>query len=476
MQKLFEILKKIMLAILLALITLGLLLSVIQGLRYHSYLVTLAAGLLWSAALVFILRRFKFPALKASQACALITGLCFIVNLAWVLIIRIEPFSDYETYWSAAAALASGGELTNPWYLAMYPHILGYSSFLSVFIRIFGAHVMVAALLNVVLTCISGILIFAIAKELCSLRTACIAELIWALLPTRTMLNSLVLSEPLYTCLILLFIWALIRVDRDSSYMLWKYALPGLLLGLLLFWINIVRPIAAILIIALFIRLLFLGGLDFRNRSNVLAWLVLIAVMLLCCRTAGKLWDAHIEKLLSLEPASVPIYNIYVGFNEQTQGQWSGEDMDLLFSYLQQPGVSASQAQSMMLPHLIERISSGIDYGRLFMSKLFVFLGNDELGGYTYRFTRSETFVKICMVIDNAAYYGILFGSLPGIFSLWKKRGNSVFLMLPLYVIGLTLAHMLVEVSSRYHYSIIPMLIILAALGFERAAEGRSTL
>lgn len=474
MEKLFGILRKIMLAILLALIALALTLTLIRGFEYHSYLVTLAAGLLWGGALVFILRRFDMDRLSPIPACAALTGLCVLVNLAWVLIIRIEPFSDYETYWAAASALALHGEFTNPWYLAMYPHILGYSSFLAVFIRLFGTHVMTAALLNVFLSALSGILIFAIALRLRSLRCACAAEFIWALYPTRTMLNSLVLSEPLYTCLILLFVYLLICFDEDSKVSPLRFALFGLGLGLLLCWINTVRPIAAILIIAMLIWLLFLGGLEIKNRRRCAAWLLLTLTMLVSYRVCAQAWDRHVESLLSLEPASVPIYNIYVGFNEETQGQWSAEDMDLLFSYLQQPGTSASQAQSMMLPHLRERIASGIDFGRLFMSKLFVFLGNDELGGYTYRFTRPELFVKLCMVIDNAAYYGVLFAALGGIVYLMKERERSVFGLMPLYIIGLTLAHMLVEVSSRYHYSIVPMIIILAALGFDRAAEGRS--
>ena len=46
--------------------------------------------------------------------------------------------------------------------------------------------------------------------------------------------------------------------------------------------------------------------------------------------------------------------------------------------------------------------------------------------------------------------------------------------LLDLFFLGLTLAHMLVEVSDRYHYSLIPILIIFAARGF--AGEERSQL
>ena len=168
------------------------------------------------------------------------------------------------------------------------------------------------------------------------------------------------------------------------------------------------------------------------------------------------------------EPAGLPIYNLYVGFNMDTLGQWSSEDMDLLFEYRRQECGSAPEAQKSMLPHVLERLQSdNLDLGRLFSAKLFTFLGNDELGGYTYRFTRSEGFVKICMVICNCFYYMLLFLALGGLGRLWRGWSDSAFLMLPLYTLGLTLAHMLIEVSSRYHYSLIPMFIIFASLCFK---------
>ena len=101
-------------------------------------------------------------------------------------------------------------------------------------------------------------------------------------------------------------------------------------------------------------------------------------------------------------------------------------------------------------------------------------LGADQLGGYTYRFTRSERFVKICMGICNVFYYGVFLAGLAGLARLFRSRALGAGLLLPLYFLGLTLAHMLVEVADRYHYSLIPILIIFAALGF--AGEERSQL
>ena len=47
-------------------------------------------------------------------------------------------------------------------------------------------------------------------------------------------------------------------------------------------------------------------------------------------------------------------------------------------------------------------------------------------------------------------------------------------LLAPLYCVGLTLAQMLAEVSDRYHYSLLPMLVLLAAVS-GRTMKGERT-
>ena len=62
--------------------------------------------------------------------------------------------------------------------------------------------------------------------------------------------------------------------------------------------------------------------------------------------------------------------------------------------------------------------------------------GNDELGGYTYRFTRTELFVKLCMVICNVFYYGCMLLAIRGIFVLRHSSRLSACLLPPLYMLG----------------------------------------
>ena len=196
-----DIFRKIMLGILLLIMSAALLLTAVNGITQHSYLIALLAGAVWAFILYRLCTRGKLRALASAntkRTALLLTLLCAAVNLAWVLAVRIEPFSDYETYWQTACALASGGEIDAPWYIAMYPHILGCSTFLSAFLKIFGEHVMVAAVINVILTCLSGLLIYSICLRCASPLTAALAYLMWIVCPAKMVLNPVVFSVWLY--------------------------------------------------------------------------------------------------------------------------------------------------------------------------------------------------------------------------------------------------------------------------------------
>ena len=329
MERISGLLRRIMLAILMIIVALALALTCLRGLESPSYLAALAAGVL--AALAFLLlqsrgrlyRRLEaFCARQGKTRCgAAVVLLCFVTGLAWILLIRIEPFSDYQTYWDCAVSLAYGREIYSTEYVAMYPHILGYSSFLALFIRLFGESVLLGTLLGLLLSCLSALLIFAICLAVAGLAPAVLAGLLWGFYPGRVMLGSLIFSEPLYTCLVLLFLWLLLRLQkRQGKAGLLQAVAWGLGLGLLLAVINAVRPISAILIIALLLWLLLLRGRELKDGKLWRFWLVCLAALLLCFQLSGKLWDRHLETVLGEEPAGLPVYNLYVGFNMDTLG------------------------------------------------------------------------------------------------------------------------------------------------------------
>ena len=139
--------------------------------------------------------------------------------------------------------------------------------------------------------------------------------------------------------------------------------------------------------------------------------------------------------------------------------------MDTLMNYRYQGG--AVYAQEQMLEEVKERLSSGeIDFPRLFAAKLAKLMGNDEGGAFYAQAELSPLAFKLSSAVSNVFYYFVVLLSLFGALRLFKKPVFSTVYLAPLYSIGLILAHLIVEVSGRYKYSLIPMLIIMAVFAF----------
>ncbi len=471
-EKISKFFIRIMLLIYIGLLGLGVFLGTFGKLESPSYILAFALALAM-LALIWVFRqrlgrllgRIRLPG-------PFLTGLvlslfCLLLNLAWVLYFQIEPTVDFQTFNDTALAIARN-ERVDMLYIGLFPHILGYSTFLGLMMRLLGESAMLAPVLNVVLTLISGLCIYILCLRWLELKAAAAAFFLWSICPSKLMYNAMVMSEPLYTCLILLFLLLLsLALDRKlHRWLRLLAAIPlGLACGALLLAVNATRPVAVILFVAFFIWALLLRG---RQLKELKGWLVLAAFTLSMfgaysyCDRQWFRWEyLHIFERTS----DIPAYNIYVGLNMDSLGSYSEEDMDTLMNYRYQGG--AVYAQEQMLEEVKERLSSGeIDFPRLFAAKLAKLMGNDEGGAFYAQAELSPLAFKLSSAVSNVFYYFVVLLSLFGALRLFKKPVFSTVYLAPLYSIGLILAHLIVEVSGRYKYSLIPMLIIMAVFAF----------
>ena len=475
MEKISRILTAAMLTIFALLFGLALLLGGAQP-EHLSYCVAFAFGVMVVGGYALLQRRpYSSPSfwerLGSRKTALLLLSVCFLVNLAWVLFFRLEPKVDYKTFWKAAVQLAAGKPVSNRIYIAMFPHILGYASFLSLFLRVFGPGPMVAPVLNVCLTTLSGFFLYRLTLRWRGQNSAALVLLAWSFFPSKMLYNAMVLSEPYYTCLLLAVLWLASEVEASRPKLL-PAALLGLLAGLLLRLVNTARPIAAVPILALLIWILLLRGE--RSRESWIAWGGFTALLLAAYLVTGPLWNAYAVRALGETPASVPGYSLYVGINPDSLGSYSNEDMDLLQGLRGDPESSAEQAQQVMLQHVGERLRSGLPFGKLFFTKLRSLLGYDEGGAYYSRAGLRDRSYQVLALYSNVWYYAVGILALWGAWRLLRAGERRTVLLAPLYVVGLTLAQLMVEVAARYHYSIIPMLILLAAFSHTRPVKARA--
>lgn len=449
--------QRLVLVFFLLLCGLGLLAGVIQD-SFHGQAFLLAVVCLVLTWVILPRVTALLERMGAKRCCLLLIWLCFLVKLAWVLLVQAPIEGDYATFWGYANSLATHEVIDSGRYIALFPHIFGYAEFLSIFLALFGSSHWVPVLLNVLLSVCSGYLLFQLCLDWFGQRAACGAILFWTFCPSQTMYNSLILSEPLYTTLMLAFLLLVSRLTACTKRV--RMATAGVLAGVLLRLIQATRPIGVIWAIAVVLWLLFLALPRWQKGEGRMLCFIFLPVMLAAYVLTGPLWQAHLAARIGEQPSTVPGYSLLVGFNQESAGCWNQEDSDRLKQYSNQPGATAQWAQEQMKKDALERITSGdIQYPTLMYEKLRGLLGSDDsCVGYLTSVVRHVQFFRL---ICNGYYYLLLMLALAGAVRLWKDRSGGACLLVPLYCEGLILAQMLVEVAGRYHYSLIPMLILL---------------
>ena len=440
----------------------------------------IAAGVLFAAAAVFaafLLSRFGGEIrTKDGVLAAIVAAVCFAVKLIVVLRWRVDPLTDYDygTFYSTAKDLASTGQIEMHRYVALFPHIYGYSAFLSIFYRIFGTGVLVAPILNAVLSAAGAALLYLLVRRFGCKRTALAAALLWTICPSQTFFNIYVLSEPYYTTMLFgaMLLADVIRVRiKDGTLLKEKqaqsvFALLGI--GVLLGLTQTARPIAVIPIIAMAGTLLCID-LPYRLRGAAERVAVLLVIVLVMSGVTTVM-HARLNDALGEPAASGVGYSYAVGLSEDTGGKWSYEVSGRLTEYIYK-FETADEVQRQFMEDVKELIRSGeIDWFPLVRVKYSNFLMRDDAavaayGGGVYRH------VSLFSVACNGFWLACALFAAFGAVMAFLRKERSVMLLTSLYAIGLTLAQMLVEVAYRYHYSMYIAIIPLAVYGLRELAD-----
>ena len=477
-SKISNTLSALMLGLFCVLMAVAVLLGV-GNFAYKSYIAAFAFALLLFVGYLLLRKKLGnscsiLDRVSRGKLLALLSFLCLLVNGAWIIFFRIEPSADFKTYWLYAQSLAENKVAINH-YVSLFPHIFGFSYLVSLLIKIFGANQLLVPVCNVILTCCSGILVFNLCEKEYGKKAAAYAYILWIICPSKLIYNAMVLSEPLYTFLILLFIYIVYSLDSDSNGIKKKaivFILAGLTSGLILRVINCVRPISAILLIAFAIWFLLLRGEKVKRTDSWKTFGLFVVLVLTVYIPTKGLWNSYVTERMGEEPSTVTGYSVYVGFNPETGGSYSNDDMNELFSCYFGQNLSATESHQVLLEKAKERMKSGeINYPVFITGKIRTFLGNDEGGAFYASEALSSTEYSLLCIISNVFYYFLVLLSVAGALLLIRTKRYSALQLCPLYILGLTCAHMLVEVAGRYHYSIIPMLILTAAAFLGKSKE-----
>ncbi len=392
-----------------------------QGERYlQAFALALLGLFLYTALCVPAAKRLEH--LGPLRLWLLLTILCVAIKVFWIWRVRVPLAGDYSVFWGYANALSERTTVYGGRYMALFPHIFGYADFLSWFIRLSGPQPMLAPVLNVLLTVCSGSFLYHLCLRWFHSPAATLVYLLWTLCPSQTIYNSLVLSEPLYTALILGVLSLLTETERFAAlkgYPLW---IGGSLR-------HGGRRSSAMgqrgaphcghtadRAPSVDLSLLNLNRLAARNWRRW--WGLCMAGVLGAYVLLGPVWNARLSVRIGEEPSHTPGYSLLVGLNPDSGGRWNQEDSDRLYGYSDQPGATAQWTQEQLLADAEARILSGeIDFSKLLKQKLRTFLGSDDACvGYSASVLRHTAFFSLlCNGFYYAAFLLATGGCCPGV-------------------------------------------------------------
>ena len=145
---------------------------------------------------------------------SLILLVALAARTAWVLWVDEEPTlsnGDARVYHSLAKQFAAGCGYCE---LDGTPAVLfppGYPFLLGALYWLFGSHAAVGQIANVLLTTLNVGLVFFVAKRVADGNTALVAAGLYAILPSNAMFSTLLMSEPLFTTMLLLILLLTLR-------------------------------------------------------------------------------------------------------------------------------------------------------------------------------------------------------------------------------------------------------------------------
>ncbi len=436
----------------------------------------LLLGLCAAAALLFALR-FAAPALRRLPGWVLPAAaalLAVALRVVFVCVTDIVPSYDFTRYYDTAVLFARGLPPPEADYQALFPHLLGYPTLLSLVFRLTGEGLVPVYGLNIALDALSCVLIFVIVKRFVCAEGAFGAALLFALNPASLWHSPLPCSEPLFVAALLLGVWLFVLLTGGENRGVLPLLAYSAALGTALCLANAVRPLGLVLLIA---ALLCLGVFwRARWRDRLMCGAVVLAAYLLLGALIG--WGT--QKALGHAPASgAPGWNLYVGMNIKTSGGWNTVDADGLFERMNElHDAKALQREYFVMG--LERLGDNLKTGSLpaLFAKKFVSLwSRDNAMVYWMVFLQNpakaagegkvdlEPHKAAMELVSNAYWWALLALCCIAPLRTWKNlAGNEVFRLCVTALIGYVLVFLFLEANARYHYPADALLILAAGL------------
>jgi hypothetical protein len=425
------------------------------------------AGLLLAAAIIivalgYVMHRF----LTRSSSLVFLLVVAVGLRLGWIWYVDTQPVSDFLDMYTAAQSAAVGDfSFGTSDYFTRWVYQLGFTLYEGFLLHLFGNHLLVLKLFNVLFNTGIVLLIYASATRVFGEFSGRIAALSFALYVPQIMMCSVLTNQHVSTFLFFLGVY-LVIVDKGGSS---KYR--WVLIGVCFALANLMRPLGSAFVAAYAAFVVLYELLPPRAGSHVwrtAAKTVGVVVLYVLLQQAAS-WAVQASGV-SPYPLSnpEPYWKFMVGANPVTTGGWSQEDTDYVLQY--PLGEERNEAERRLL---MERMADKPQLIDLFIRKLKIMWGAEDSAFMWSLWQQDRPRLQQLSIQGERVGYllAAVFGFLAMLSLLFTKQQNTAddtFAMYLILLLGYAVIHIAIEIQTRYRMDILPCLFILQSYGVYR--------
>lgn len=385
--------------------------------------------------------------------------LALILRLGWVILGTVEQRSDFLDFHNMALDILNGK------YIIRTNRPTGPSIFFAFLYWIFGVHQLVSTVFLAFLSTLQIWLVYSFVSIISSDKVmACSSALILAVWPDHILFTNLLGSEVLFSFLIFLGLWLLLKSRISEN---WKISKSFLLCSGLSFgaahWVRPMTPLFILMVLCfLFLDNKVIIRRFFDPFCFFIGLMILVAPMMICNKKLiGK---------ASPSPSQIRGWSMLVGTNIASRGRYTQEDENYVSREMANftPGSNENPAlfrdrvaMALALKRLKENPGAFIEM--VLMYKFAALWGKGEELGWSIPDTNliywpmsylDRLYHMLIVVIASSA----LFRRCRPIFS--KSNVVTVFIYSAILTAA---AHIFLETKPRYNFMFLPLLAICAA-------------
>ncbi len=399
-------------------------------------------------------------------------------RLVWNWYIQTQPFSDFLHLYNYGINASQGDFREFVDFYAVFPFKIGFGMILAGLFSIFGSGLWTIKIFNILLSLALVFIIYAGGKMLYGERAGRVASLLCALWPAQILYTPVIASEHvflvLFTGAVLLTLY-FIKKYTYKNHDFWNGNLMVLGAGLITGLAQLIRPMAMIMLPVFAVFILLYKRYRADNFTSFVLGIKSIVLFVAVYFAVVNLINLPVQKATGVDiTKSDSGFNLMIGTNSTAGGMFNNED----FSLIEKHNFDFEKVQKEAKDIAFSRIKSDpVGFAKLALRKFEIQWGNENYGYYwstiSSQDSKAENAVKshprIFYAVSQLFYILIILMAVCTCFYTLKEKRYDSLIILMIFG-GLLLSYIFLEVQSRYHMPVIPLLIVFGT-GFLEAGK-----